>query len=182
MRRAVLMINVGILLVCFGCNSQAVDDSGVTAKVKAKFASDSIVSAIEIGVETKDGVVTLTGKVPTQAEKSEAQKVALTADGVKRVVNNVVIDPNSLGASNTDQKLNDLKNKVAANATDDGIQAKIKSKLLVAGIKGVTVDVSARQVTLSGSVKDAQTKAEAELLAKNTDGVTGVASQLSLAK
>ena len=176
------MINVGILLVCFGCNSQAVDDSGVTAKVKAKFAEDSIVSAIEIGVETNDGVVTLTGKVPTQAEKSEAQKVALTADGVKRVVNNVVIDPNSLGASNTDQKLNDLKNKVAANATDDGIQAKIKSKLLVAGIKGVTVDVSARQVTLSGSVKDAQTKAEAELLAKNTDGVTGVASQLSLAK
>ncbi|HEV8486161.1 MAG TPA: BON domain-containing protein, partial [Blastocatellia bacterium] len=54
-----------VSLVLVGCNSRAVDDSAITAKVKSKLAADSQTSAIKISVETKDGVVTLSGTVPT---------------------------------------------------------------------------------------------------------------------
>lgn len=86
-------------LVCFGCSAQKVDDSAVTTKVKSKLAADANTSAIKIKVETTDGVVTLSGAVPTTTEKAEAERVARDTQGVTRVINQIVIDPNATGAT-----------------------------------------------------------------------------------
>jgi len=68
--------------------AQAVlDDAGITARVKAKLLADPEVGGMYIDVDTLDGRVTLNGKVKSQDEKAEAEKLARHTEGVKEVVN-----------------------------------------------------------------------------------------------
>ncbi len=73
--------------------AQAVDDSTITTRVKARFAEDTRVSALRIGVETQSGTVQLTGTAATKAEKDQATAVARAVPDVKEVRNNVVVRP-----------------------------------------------------------------------------------------
>lgn len=66
-------------------------DAGITTKVKSKFLGDTDVPGLKIDVDTKDGVVTLTGTVATAAEKQRAMDVAKNTDGVKSVVDRIKI-------------------------------------------------------------------------------------------
>jgi len=168
------------LVATVACNSRAVDDAEVTAKIKARLATDSQTSAIKIGVETSDGAVTLTGTVPTQQEKRRAEELATSEPGVKKVVNNINVDPNSIGATNAGQKIDEAKKDVTRAASDELILTKIKSKLLVAGLSGVDVDVSNGEVSLKGKVKNSDARTEAETLARNTDGVKSVKNELNV--
>ncbi|NID06541.1 BON domain-containing protein [Luteibacter jiangsuensis] len=61
------------------------DDAWITTKVKSEFATTKNVKATDISVDTKDGMVTLTGTVATAAEKSKAEHVAKSVKGVKSV-------------------------------------------------------------------------------------------------
>jgi hyperosmotically inducible periplasmic protein len=63
------------------------DDAGITARVKAKLLADPEVGGIYIDVDTLEGRVTLNGKVKSQDEKAEAEKLARHTDGVRSVVN-----------------------------------------------------------------------------------------------
>lgn len=73
--------------------SQYIDDTTVTARIKAKFAEDKTVGAMKIGVETKDGIVQLSGFTAKPEEKARAQEIAQTVQGVKRVENDMIIHP-----------------------------------------------------------------------------------------
>src|SRR5262249_11010541 len=180
MKASIFLTVVAALVSLCACNSQALDDSAITAKIKAKLAGDSQTSAIKIGVETTDGVVTLTGTVPTEQEKDKAKELANSEAGVKRVVNNLNVDPNSIGATNVGQKIDEAKKEASKTAADDVILAKIKSKLLVAGLSSIDVNVNDGQVVLKGKVKSSDDKTEAEAIAKNTDGVKSVKSELNV--
>jgi hyperosmotically inducible periplasmic protein len=68
-------------------------DASQTAAVKGKFIADPTVSALKIDVDTRDGVVTLTGQVRTQAEKDQALKIARETDGVKSVIDRLTVTP-----------------------------------------------------------------------------------------
>src|SRR5262249_50081203 len=127
MKALTLLTGMAVIVSLGACNSQTLDDSAITAKVKAKLAGDSQTSAIKIGVETNDGVVTLTGAVPTEQEKDKARELAAGEPGVKRVVNNINVDPNSIGATNVGQKIDEAKRQASKAATDDVILTKIKS-------------------------------------------------------
>ena len=72
----------------FGADSgNVVDDAYLTTKVKAELTSDSSTKARHISVKTKDGVVALTGKVDSAAEKDKAEKDARSVKGVVDVIN-----------------------------------------------------------------------------------------------
>lgn len=72
----------------------AQSDAGITTEVKAKIEADrSVSSSSTIQVETKQNVVTLTGKAANDAEKKRAVFIAKSAHGVKEVVDNLAIDP-----------------------------------------------------------------------------------------
>jgi hyperosmotically inducible protein len=62
-----------------------VDDSWITTKVKSKLAVAKDVKATDISVDTKEGVVTLTGSVSSAAVKSHAVREAKSVKGVKSV-------------------------------------------------------------------------------------------------
>ena len=78
-----------------------VDDSAITAKVKASMVRDDLVKARNIDVDTKRGVVTLTGNVSSGAEREQAIRVARKIEGVRNVHANLKIGPAmaSTGAS-----------------------------------------------------------------------------------
>jgi hyperosmotically inducible periplasmic protein len=74
-----------------GTAGSAAGDASLTAKVKAKFLADTSISGLKIDVDTKNDVVTLSGTVPTAAEKRHAVEVARATDGVKSVVDNLKV-------------------------------------------------------------------------------------------
>lgn len=67
------------------------DDAAITASVKSKFLADPDVAAINIDVDTNEGVVTLSGRVESQFQKDEAGRIARTTDGVRSVINNLSV-------------------------------------------------------------------------------------------
>lgn len=68
-----------------------IDNSAITAKVKAAFVRDELVKALDVSVETFRGVVQLSGFVNTQAQKDRAAQIARTIEGVTDVQNNLVV-------------------------------------------------------------------------------------------
>jgi osmotically-inducible protein OsmY len=70
---------------------ESVEDAALTAKVKTKFLADTKISGLKIDVDTHHNVVTLSGKVPTAAERAHAVAVAKATDGVKSVVNKLTV-------------------------------------------------------------------------------------------
>ena len=70
---------------------ESVDDASVTALVKATLLYHRSTSALNTSVETKNGLVTLSGKAKNAAEKDLAGKLASDVHGVKKVVNNITV-------------------------------------------------------------------------------------------
>lgn len=66
---------------------EVMDDASVTAKVKAKLLADPEVAGVHIDVDTIDGQVTLNGKVASEDQRAEAEKLATRTEGVKSVRN-----------------------------------------------------------------------------------------------
>lgn len=68
-----------------------VDDAWITTKVKADLVKDSETKAHDITVNTKSGVVVLTGTVASIAEKTKAEKDARSVKGVVDVENQLTV-------------------------------------------------------------------------------------------
>jgi hyperosmotically inducible periplasmic protein len=66
-------------------------DASLTATVKSKLLADPDTSGLRIDVDTKDKVVTLSGKVKSQAEKGQAVQIARNTEGVKSVNDKLTI-------------------------------------------------------------------------------------------
>jgi len=71
---------------------EVVDDSTITAEVKAKiFAADSLKDE-KIKVSTVNGIVKLAGTVKTKQAKGAATKIAKAVKGVRSVSNQITIE------------------------------------------------------------------------------------------
>lgn len=79
---------------------EKIDDASITTKVKMKLLGNKATSALNTKVETVDGVVTLTGKAKTTAEKELATKLAEEVKGVKSVNNDMKIDETNRSEKN----------------------------------------------------------------------------------
>jgi hyperosmotically inducible protein len=70
---------------------QFVDDSVITAKVKAALLKDPVVSALAVSVETRKGTVLLSGFVESDGQLRRAAEIAAGVQGVVTVKNSLVI-------------------------------------------------------------------------------------------
>jgi hyperosmotically inducible protein len=70
---------------------EVIDDSILTAKVKAALIESPDTKAHQINVETKEGVVQLSGFVDNSAAKTAASSVAKSVTGVKDVKNELSV-------------------------------------------------------------------------------------------
>jgi hyperosmotically inducible periplasmic protein len=68
---------------------QTLDDSAINAKVKAAFAQDPGVRAVDVKVDTHLGAVQLSGWADSAEEKARAEQLAKAVPGVKTVENKI---------------------------------------------------------------------------------------------
>ena len=87
-----------------------IDDDTLESNVEATLKRDSILAPRHIDAEAKNGVVTLTGTVPTTADKERAGSLAKIA-GVNAVVNQIEVDP----------RVDQSKTDAAADKTKAGL-------------------------------------------------------------
>ena len=71
----------------------AIGDGALTGKIKAKMALDDSVKALNLNVDTTNAVVTVTGKARSNAERERALQLARETDGVRQVIDRIVIEP-----------------------------------------------------------------------------------------
>jgi osmotically-inducible protein OsmY len=91
-------IVLAAVLVISGCASmtgqtsgQYVDDTTITASVKAKLVGEKTANLTRIEVDTTNQVVTLNGIVESAEQKAKAEQIARQVGGVKGVKNNLQI-------------------------------------------------------------------------------------------
>lgn len=68
-----------------------IDDTWITARVKAALVADPVAKARDVKVETFKGAVQLSGFVDSRETMNQAINVALSIDGVRTVENNMTI-------------------------------------------------------------------------------------------
>ena len=163
------------LVVLAGCASSMVPertreaDAGITSVIQATLQADEKVKARQVEVETREGVVYLTGVVDTEEARREAGRVAWRAEGVVGVMNDLTVGERTVGSC----------------VDDVTISSKVKSKLILnSEIKSGDIDVSSSQgvVTLIGRVSSQTIKSDAERIARGTKGVSGVSNELLVGK
>lgn len=179
-----MVLGLGVVVLGSGCNRQAtppappattvgmeIDDTVVTTKVKSALISDQEFKGLDIKVETRKGVVLLSGFVDSQTRIDLAMAVTRAVEGVKGVDNGMT--------------LKDGKVTMGNQVDDSAITAKLKSNLLAdASIKSADIAVvtSKGNVQLSGFV-DNQAQIDRALdVARSVEGVQNVVNELNIKK
>jgi osmotically-inducible protein OsmY len=70
-----------------------VDDTTTTAAVKSRLIGNANTKGLQIDVDTRGDIVTLSGRVETAQERELAEQIARDAGDVADVHNNLVVDP-----------------------------------------------------------------------------------------
>ncbi|NJM31774.1 MAG: BON domain-containing protein [Limnobacter sp.] len=153
---------------------QFMDDATITAQVKVAFAQDELVRALNINVETKNGVVILTGDSAREAEIKRAEELALNVEGVKSVENGILAIESSADNSNADSSVGQffkdtaITTKVkAAYATDDLVSA-----------MHIGVETENGSVILTGEGSSDAEKDRAQEIAMAVEGVKSVKNSI----
>lgn len=122
-----VILSVGLLFM-ISCKSKP-KDADIQAAVTTALQSSPGVSA-----DVKDGVVTLSGSVASQADKDAAEAAVKLNQGVKSVVNNVTVAPPPPPPPAPVEVTADdsLKTAVAGIVKDfPGIQADVKDGVII---------------------------------------------------
>ncbi len=144
-------------------------DLWITSATKMKLAADPRTPATEINVDSRDGVVTLFGMVPSEASKSAAAEVARGVHGVKRVENQIEV------VSSAKQEM--------VQARDEEIQEGVKKALKDRGDQenaDIGVEVKNGVVRLTGTVPTWQRNLSAVYVARSVTGVRSVRNELTV--
>ena len=71
---------------------ESIDDATITAQVKAALVEDDDLAALDINVDTRQGVVTLNGEVDEPSDIARATDLANDIDGVVSIQNTLTLD------------------------------------------------------------------------------------------
>jgi hyperosmotically inducible protein len=137
------------------------------AAIQTRLQKDPELRNNAINVTVNDGVAVLTGTVDTQTERSDAARLAL--------VNGIV---------SVDNRLDVGSNGVRHAVSDSAVTAKIKGRLLegeMTRFSEVSVTTNNGVVTLTGTVPDELALKQALSVARGSEGVTRVESDLTIA-
>lgn len=146
----------------------AASDTWITMKAKMALIETDDVDAMDINVDTINGVVTLHGKVDSAGERERAEKVVAKLDGVKQVRNLLQI-------------VSDSKKEVVEK-TDDRIKDDVKQALASAAFHAdSSIDIASVNngvVLLKGKAKTMSDHLRALEVASGVPGVRQVASDI----
>lgn len=142
------------------------DDLELKKSVESELNFEPSINAAEIGVAVKNGVVTLSGRVPSYWEKISAERAAGRVSGVKAVANELEVRlPGS--SERTDED-------IAQAAVDT-----LRWSVLVPQDR-IKVKVSKGWITLEGNVDWQFQKSAAEKAVRKLYGVLGVSNLIEV--
>jgi osmotically-inducible protein OsmY len=160
-----------ILIVAAGVARAAeTSDAWVTIKTKISLMTTEGLSTKDLNVDTVNGVVTLHGKVATEAEKAKAEDVARQIEGAKEVKNLLQVVP---GAQRAIVQRSDDEIKKSVDAAFKANRRVNPSGITVASVnKGV--------VLLSGKTKSFEAHLESVEVANAVRGVRRVSTEVEV--
>lgn len=140
-------------------------DTWITSDIKARLIADEQVPALDVNVDTRRGVVTLFGMVPTAEAKAAAEADVRKVDGVKSVNNDLQVVPKS--------------QKEAVKETDEAVDKRVKAMLdMTPAFKDVHIEVKNGVVRLTGSIPTRTESMRVAIAVRAVDGVRSVQNDL----
>lgn len=164
-------IAAAVMTVALAAPARAIDDDPwITMKTKIALMTAEGFDAVDLGVDTVNGVVTLHGKVSSEAEKSRAERIAKEVDKVKSVKNQLQVVRKA--------------DRETVQASDDAIEESIE-KAFEANrrLKDSGIEISAVNngvVLLGGRVETVAMHLEAIEVASAVSGVKRVTTQVEV--
>lgn len=143
----------------------SLDDMRISSAVKMRLWTTANVPSTEINVDTSNNVVTLFGMVPTAEAKTLAENEAAKVDGVVKIQNQLQVVPAAK------KELVEAKDK----DLQDSLKVAFKDR---AELKGVSTEVKAGVVRLTGTVDSTWDKLNAVRITRMTPGVRSVEEAL----
>jgi hyperosmotically inducible protein len=90
-----VLIVLPFFTACGKTITEAMDDTTITTRVKTAMLNDPAVGGLRIDVDTFKSVVTLTGRVKSQAEHDQAVALARRVNGVGEVKDALQVIPDA---------------------------------------------------------------------------------------
>lgn len=207
MRKALCgsLIVVTLSLLAIACNTSnssssaeskpKITDTDIENTIKAKWGMDTAIKAAELSCEAdaETNSATVSGTVELEALRTKAVELARSAQPGLLITDKIVVKPRELSraeyteefAKRERERAKELGEKLGNSLDDAWIHTKIVAQLIGDSDtpqRKINVDVVNNVVTLRGTVNTAEQKAEAERIAKTTEGVKKVVNQLKLDK
>jgi hyperosmotically inducible periplasmic protein len=205
MRQIIYGMLLALVVGLAGCSTTPVETTSTTKPtmtnselaraVKAKLETDSSLKAIGIDADAdaSRNEVTLSGTVDSQTLRTRAVELAKSAHPGLIVTDKIDVKPREVSraeyteemAGETRRKAKGYGDTVGDTLDDAWIHTKIVAKLIGdpdTPERKINVDVVNNTVTLRGTVNTPEQKAEAERIAKTTEGVKAVKNMLKVAK
>lgn len=196
MKNIILILSIVLsgMVACKESGSSKMSDSEITSAVQEKLKSNVNVGSSDIKVETNEGNVTLTGEVDSLADSNNAISLARSIPQVKSVQSELKVkevltnkDVSERIEEKEDKAVKDAEQvtdgSIANTASDATITAKIKVKFaedpVVSALK-INIDTNDGRVTLTGTVQSEAEAKRAIQIAESVDGVSQVASVLTV--
>lgn len=160
--------------------ANSLNDATTTATVKSKLLWNRHTQGLDIDVQTKNNVVTLSGKADSEAARELAERLAENTQGVLEVRNQIGVTGQAGTAKRAQDAAAQAADEAADVVSDVWITSKVKSSLLFSrNLDGTDISVMSRngEVTLSGRVDSQARKQLAIETARNIRGVSKVDAQ-----
>jgi len=95
-RFLVVLIMIAAFVACASTpkhegTGEYIDDSVITTKIKTQLANDDFLKSFQISVESRKGIVQLSGFVDSQKAVDKAGQIARGVEGVKSVRNDLIV-------------------------------------------------------------------------------------------
>ena len=198
MRTAVAVLGAALVIGTVACNRgndspapeqavqtqpQRTDDELVTY-VRARLFTNDVLRIRRVDVSADNGVVSVSGEVPSEPIRQQVLEEVRNVEGVTRVQDQIRIVP---APPEADKNAENSSGRGGSDAEQDEpatVTTKILAQYFVtAGVKPWNVDVTTSGtgvVTLEGEVDTAEGRETAERVARQTEGVRSVDNRLRI--
>ncbi len=157
-----------VMTVTMACNQQKAPD--VTDDVR-RVLDQAGLNDVKVSQDRDKGVVTLSGNVPSNDDKSRAESVTRPVVGSQVVANEIAVRPN--GEQSEARKVDsDLDSAIDKNLDAMLVQHRLKND--------VRYDVNKGVVTLKGNVPSETQRASVEKLTQQVPNVKQVVNELEV--
>lgn len=162
----VTMAGAGTFL---GCSSSPTRSPDVAGSIR-KSLDQSGLKDLSVSQDRDKGVVTLSGNVPSDGDKSQAETIAKSIAASEVVADQIAVVPPGIESDA----------KAVNSDLDKGIEKNLDAALIENRLKNVKYDVKSGVVTLSGQVNSETKRAYAEKVASGVPHVQQVVNELQV--